>query len=330
MAVAAQNRSAHDGLPANPAVGPDDGAVDHGAFVHVGLTSQNRIGHHARAGLEHDAFVNEARAVELDALLDTGLGRDPGRVGRTDKGRRRVLAVHDVAVHLEVFRRRADVDPVAVVDVRHEGLAALDQRRKVAALDRPGRVLRNAIERLGLEDVDAGVDRVAGDLVLARLLEETLDVGNRVRLDEPVGPRVLDRCQDDGGLGLALPVEPEHCAEIHLGQHVPIEHDDGFGQRVARIADRATGPERHGFDDVAELDSETFALAEDFFDSARLIVQAENHLVYLWHLAQQVDLVVEERPVEDRHDGLRRVDGEGSQASALTASEQDGLHSNPR
>ena len=151
-----------------------------------------------------------------------------------------------------------------------------------------------------------------------------------VGLDQPVGPRILDRRQDDGGLGLALAVKPEHSAEVHLGQHVPVEHDDRLGQRVARIADRATGPERHGLDDVAELDAETFALAEDFLDAARLIVQAENHLVDLRHLAQQVDLVVEKRPVEDRHDGLRRVDGQRPQASALAASEQDGLHSNPR
>ena len=174
------------------------------------------------------------------------------------------------------LRRRADVDPVAVVDVGDEGLAALDQRREVAALDRPGRVLRNAVERLRLEHVDAGVDRVAGDLVLARLLEEALDVAVRVGLDQPVGARVLDRRQDDRRLGLALAVQPQHGAEIDLGQHVAVEHDDRLGQRVAGIADRAAGAERHRLDDVAELDAQTFALAEDFLDAARLVVQAED------------------------------------------------------
>jgi hypothetical protein len=75
-------------------------------------------------------------------------------------------------VHLLVLLRRADVDPVAVVHVGDERLAPLDERREVAALDRPGRVLRDAVEGLGLEHVDAGVDRVAGDLVGLRLLEE--------------------------------------------------------------------------------------------------------------------------------------------------------------
>ncbi len=45
----------------------------------------------------------------------------PVRVARR-KRRRVIAAVHDVAMHLHVFLWRADVDPVALVDVRDEGL----------------------------------------------------------------------------------------------------------------------------------------------------------------------------------------------------------------
>ena len=45
-------------------------------------------------------------------------------------------AVEQVAVHLDVLLRRADVDPVALVDVGDEGLTALGQGREVGALDR--------------------------------------------------------------------------------------------------------------------------------------------------------------------------------------------------
>ena len=151
---------------------------------------------------------------------------------------------------------------------------------------------------------------------------------SRVGLDQAVGARVLDRRQDDRRLRLALAVQPQHGAQIDLRQHVAVEDDDRLGQRVAGVADRAAGAERHRLDDVAELDAEAFAFAEDLLDAARLVVQAEDHLVDLRHLPQQIDLVVEKRPVEDRHDRLRRVDGQRPQARALAAGEQNGFHDN--
>ena len=268
--------------------------------------------------------------MHLDAVLDSCAGRNPRLPLGAGERRRRVAAVHDVAVHLEVLRRRADVDPVAVVDVGDERLAALDERREVAALDRPGGVLRDAIEGVRLEDVDAGVDGVAGDLVFARLLEEALHVAVGVGLDQAVGARVVDRRQHDGRLGLALAVQREHRAQIDLGQHVAVEDDHRLGQRVAGVADGAAGAERHRLDDVAELEAEAVAVAEDLLDAPRLVVQAEDDLVDLGHLPQQIDLVVEKRPVEDRHDRLRRVDRQRPQARALAAGEQDGFHGNRR
>ena len=216
--------------------------------------------------------------MQLDAFLDARVRRDPGHVGRARKRRRRIPAVHDVVVHLQVLHRRPDVDPVAVVHVRDERLAALDERRKEAALDRPGRVLRDAIERIRLEDVDAGVDRIARDLVFAGLLEEPLDVAVAVRFHQPVGPRVLDRREDDRRLGLSLAVQREHRREIHVGQHVAVEDHDRFGERVAGVAHGARRAERLRLDDVAQLEAEPVTVPENLLDTAGLIVQAEDRL----------------------------------------------------
>src|SRR5579859_1197239 len=230
---------------------------------------------------------------------------------------------------LQILRRSADVDPVAVVDVRHERLPAFNERREEAAFDRPRGVLRDPIERVRLEHVDPGIDGVAGDLAIPRLFQEALDVTQGIGFDEAVRARVVDRRQDDRRLGFALAMQPEHGGEIDLCQHVAIEHDDRFGQRIARVADGAPGPERHRLDHVADTDAEALALADDLFDAARLIVEAENDLVDLRNLLQEIDLIVEERPIEDRNDRLRRVQCQRTQPRALAACDEDGLHVNP-
>ena len=140
---------------------------------------------------------------------------------------------------------------------------------------------------------------------LAGLLEEALDVALGVGLDQAVGARILDRREHDRRLGFPLAVQPQHGAEVDLGQHVAVEDDHRLGELIAGVADRAAGAERHRLDDVAQPQAQPVALAEDLLDPARLVVQAENRLVYLRHLPEQVQLVVEERPVEDRNDRFR-------------------------
>src|SRR5262249_19240770 len=100
--------------------------------------------------------------------------------------------------------------------------------------------------------------------------------------------------------------------------------------RVAGVADRPGCPERHWLDDVAKLEAEALALAEDLLDPARLVVEAEDRLVDLRNLPEQVDLIVEKRSIEDRNDWFRRVHRERPQARALAAGEQNGLHVNHR
>ena len=72
------------------------------------------------------------------------------------------------------------------------------------------------------------------------------------------------------------------------------------------------------------------AVAEDLLDAPRLVVEAEDDFVDLRHLLQQIDLVVEKRPVEDRNDRLGGVDGQRPEPRALAPGQKDRLHDNQR
>ena len=196
------------------------------------------------------------------------------------------MAVHDVAVHLHVLVGGADIDPIPSIDIGEEGFAALDERREEAALDRPGLFLRDAIEGIGLEDVDAGVDGVAGDFVGVGFFQEPADVAVGVGLHEAVGARILDRCEHDGRLGPALAMQRDDGGEVDLGQDVSVEDDDRFAERLAGVADGAGRAERGRLDHVADADPGFPAVAENLLDAARLVVQAQDHFVDFGNLFQ--------------------------------------------
>ena len=153
---------------------------------------------------------------------------------------------------------------------------------------------------------------------------------SRVGLDQAVGGRVVDRRQHDRRLRLALAVQRDDGRQVDLGQHVAVEDHDRVAQRFARVADGAGRAERRRLDDVADAHARVAAVAEDLLDAARLVVEAEDDLVDLRDLLEQVELVVEKRPVEDRDDRLGRVDGQRTQPRALAPGEQDRLHRNHR
>ena len=68
------------------------------------------------------------------------------------------------------------------------------------------------------------------------------------------------------------------------------------------------------------------AVTKDLFDAARLVVETENHLVNLGNLLQEIDLIVEEGAIENRHDRLRRMNREGAETRAFASCEQNGFH----
>ena len=125
------------------------------------------------------------------------------------------------------FSGRPDIDPVAAVDVGDERIAALDQRREILPLDRPVRTGRDPVERLGFQDINTSVDRVAGDLIGAWLLEKTPHITGFTCLYQAVCRRVLHGRQHDRGSGVATPMEIEHGPKVGVSEDIPVEDDDG-------------------------------------------------------------------------------------------------------
>ena len=117
--------------------------------------------------------------------------------------------------------------------------------------------------------------------------------------------------------------------KIDLRQHVAVEHDDRVAHALRGVAHRAGGAERRRLDDVAELDAGVAPIAEHLFDAVRLVVQAEDHLVDFRHLLDEIELIVEKRPVEDRNDRLRCVNGQRAKPRALAPDEKKRLHIDP-
>ena len=119
-------------------------------------------------------------------------------------------------------------------------------------------------------------------------------------------------------------------AEIDLRQHVAVEDDDRVVQRLARVSHGAASAERRRLDNVTDRQIGLAAVAEDLLDAPRLIVEAEDHLVDLRHLLQQIELIVEKGTIEDRNDRLGCVNRQRTQARALAPREQNRLHANHR
>ena len=121
-------------------------------------------------------------------------------------------------------------------------------------------------------------------------------------------------------------MQRDHRVDVDARHHVAVEHDERVVDALRGVANRAAGAERRRLDDVAQPHARAGAVAEHFFDAARLVVEAEDDLVDLGNLLEEIDLVVEERAIEDRHDGLRRMNRQRPEARALASGEQNGLH----
>src|SRR5207249_5768601 len=138
----------------------------------------------------------------------------------------------DVAVDLEVLLGGADVDPVAAVHVGGHVVAAAEEGGEEGALDRVVHAGRHQLERRRLQHVDAGVDRVGGDLLRGGLFDEAAHAPVPVGLDQPVGGRVGDGREHERGRGPALAMPSDDGGQVHVGEHVAVEHHG----RVVEIA----------------------------------------------------------------------------------------------
>src|SRR5262245_62670291 len=94
--------------------------------------------------------------------------------------------------------RRADVYPVTGPSVGVKLLVGREQGGKELVFERELLSPRNVVEYARLQNVDAGVDCLAGDLFGLRLLDEATRPAVRAGFDQAVRAGVLDRDHGDG------------------------------------------------------------------------------------------------------------------------------------
>ena len=105
--------------------------------------------------------------------------------------------VERVEVRLPELLEVPDVLPVAVEHVPVDRPAHLEQQREQLLREVVRAVARDVPEHLGLEHVDARVDRVGEHLAPRRLFQEPLDAPVLVADDDAELERVVDRLEAD-------------------------------------------------------------------------------------------------------------------------------------
>ena len=139
-------------------------------------------------------------------------------------------AVEHVLVRLAVLLERPDVLPVRGPRARRSRTAArpLEQLAGRAAWRSRTARPRGRGEQLGLDHVDAGVDRVREDLAPGRLLQESLDAALLVGDHDAELERVVDRLERERREGAPLAVERDDLGEVEVAEGVTGDHDEGL------------------------------------------------------------------------------------------------------
>jgi len=125
-------------------------------------------------------------------------------------------------------------------------------------------------------------------------------------------------------------MEGDHRREIDLRQDVAVEDDDRIADAAGGVLDRAARPERRGLDHVAQRQPGVAAVAENFLDAPRLVVETQDDFVDLGDFLYEIELKLEKRPIENRDDRFGCVNRERTKPRALAACEQNRLHRNHR
>jgi hypothetical protein len=211
-------------MRAQVAAAADDRSLDVGAAAHVGGRVDDRA-HHAAALAHGDARGEHRVRADVRAAGDPAVVAEVGRpldgievvevhpvpqpdvAADADAGDLEAHAlVERVEVRLPELVEVPDVLPVAVEDVPVDRPAHLEQQWEKLFREVVRSVLRDVLQHLGLEDVDAGVDRVGEDLAPGGLLEEALDAPVLVGDHDPELEWVLHRLQPDRDGGAVFSV----------------------------------------------------------------------------------------------------------------------------
>ena len=326
VALTADDRAVDEGAPAHVSPHVDDRAGDAGMVAERHSFREHAVGPDARVTRDPAVRADERGRLDSFDVVEVDAVPHPDVSAQTDAGNlERDVPVQGVEVRLPELLEIADVLPVALHDVTVDRASHLEQQRKELL----GEVVRptggNVLEDVGLEHVDAGVDRVREDLTPARLLEEPLDAAVVVGDDDAELERVVHRLEADRDGGVVCPVRLHECTQIDVAERIARDDHEGLVEKRAREPHRPRCSERLLLDRVVDREPRRLAVAEVPAD--RLRHEGERDYDLLEPVAaQELENVLHARLADDRNHRLRLVRGQRSQPCPLPSRHHDRLH----
>ena len=179
-----------------------------------------------------------------------------------------------------------------------------------------------------LEQIGPRVDLVRLDLIGLGLLEELGDLAVVAPVDKAVAARIGHRIERDRRLGPRVLVLRDQGTEVEIAEHVAVQDEKAIAEHVLGEADRAGGPAGVGLLCIADLDA-GLELRERPLHLLGQEAAGDDHVVHPVAL-EPVDHVGDVRAAGQREHRLRDRVGQGPQASALAAGQDQRLHLNQR
>ena len=256
IAAAAEDRSLDDGAPTEVGAYVDHAPAHACALSHDHALREHRVRPDRGAVGDPAVRADECRPFDRLDLVDVDLLAHPDVPAQPQARHLELHAtVERVEVRLPELVEVPDVLPVALEHVPVERPAHLEQEREELLREVVRAVVGHVPQHLGLEHVDARVDRVGEDLSPRGLLEEPLDTAVVVGDDDPELERVVDGLEADRDRGALCPVRVDERAEVDVAQRIARDHEEGLVEPLVREPDRAGGAERLLLDGVVDVDA---------------------------------------------------------------------------
>ena len=185
--------------------------------------------------------------------------------------------------------------------------------------------LGEEVEDLAVEHVDAAVGQVGQGLGRVRLLLEALDPAVLFGDDHTELGGLLDLLRGEGRDAVVRLVELLHRNEVDVGQGDAGDDQKRFVEEFTGRVHTAGRPQQILFEAVAEVDPEIGAVAEVALDRVGEPVEVGDDAGETL-AAEQLDDVLHDRPVQDRHHRLGHRVCDRAQAGAKTCSQHHRLH----
>ena len=178
-----------------------------------------------------------------------------------------------------------------------------------------------------LEHVGAGIDEVGRSFAGRRLLDERPDPAVGLRRHDTERRGVVDLVEGDRALASGGVVEGDEGAEVEIGHHVAVDHDETLVDAGLEggEADGAGGVERLGLDGISQAHARALPVGIRSLKDVGPVAEGQHGLVDIVS-GQPGHDPLDHRPVDDRQHLLRRGEGQGAQPGAEAPDEHDGAH----